>query len=110
MLKISLRRIFPISFQPRMYPTASNSNSTLSNFFKWLQVQSLVKDNLRVGIDRPRPERRVICPMEEHEIKALFGALEISKTYSRPGKRASNHSLPNPERNRAFMLFFLDNG
>lgn len=90
--------------------TLSNYHSTLSALWTWLQRQELVARNIVQQIDRPRPEKRQIVPLEQHEIKAMIRALGLSRSYSRPGKRSSTHSLPNADRNHALLLFVLDNG
>jgi len=90
--------------------TLSNYHSTLSAFWTWLQRQGLASENIVRMLDRPKPEKRHIVPLEEHEIKALLRVLSKSKAYARPGKRTCAHSLPNSERNLALILFFLDNG
>jgi integrase/recombinase XerD len=101
---------FLASFPSLSRKTLSNYHVALSSLFSWLEKQELVDKNIIHQVTRPKPERRVIDPLEEHEIKSLLAALGKSAPYARPGKRTSDHSLPNAERNRAIILFFLDNG
>lgn len=90
--------------------TLSNYHSTLSALWAWLERQELTDKNILRLIDRPKPEKRQIVPLEEHEVKALFKALNKSTEYARPGKRRSDHTLPNAERNRAILMLLLDSG
>lgn len=90
--------------------TLSNYHSTLSALWTWLERQDLVDKNIIRIIDRPRPEKRQIVPLEAHEIKAMIKALGLSRAYSRPGKRSCANALPNADRNYALLLFMLDNG
>lgn len=90
--------------------TLSNYHSTLSALWTWLERQGLANKNIIRQIDRPKPERRQITPLELHEVQALIKAINKSKTYARPGKRSCANSLSNADRNLALLLFMLDNG
>lgn len=90
--------------------TLSNYHSTLSALWTWLERQELVDKNIVQRIERPRPEKRQIVPLEADEIKAMFKVLNQCKPYRRPGKSESVHSLPNAERNRALIMLLLDSG
>lgn len=90
--------------------TVLNYHTCLSSLWKWLVQQKLLQENIIHDIERPRPEKRLVIPLDPDEIRSLMASLDKSKPYSRPGKRTSDHSLPNVDRNRAVLLFFLDNG
>ena len=62
------------------------------------------------NVPRPRPEKREIVPFTEAEIRAMMAVLGRSRSYTRPGKRVSDHAIPGEERNRAIMAFLLDTG
>jgi len=99
-----------LAAQPVSNKTALNYHTTLSSLWKWLHDQNLVPANIVQAVQRPRPEKRVIKPLEEAEIRLLLSNLERSRPYARRGKRTSDHTLPHIDRNRAILLFLLDNG
>lgn len=90
--------------------TARNYCVCLSSFWKWLRKSDLVTENIIEDISRPRAERRVITIMEQHEIKAIMASIDKTKSYNRPGKKTCSNSVPYADRNRAMILFMLDNG
>ncbi len=61
-------------------------------------------------VRRPKPEKKAIKPYSEKEVRAMISSLTRSKLYVRPGKRSSDHRIPNAERNRAIILLLLDTG
>ena len=99
-----------LAAQPVSKKTASNYHACLSSMWRWLARQNLTPENIIQKVDRPKPEKRVIVPLEEKEIKELLNCLEKSRSYARKGKVTSDHTLPNIDRNRAIILFFMDNG
>lgn len=90
--------------------TLSNYHSTLSTFFEWLITSRILQENPVKFVQRAKPERRVIVPVPEHEIKALLDAVTYSKSYGRRGKKTCRNKLPWADKNVAIILFFLDNG
>jgi site-specific recombinase XerD len=76
----------------------------------WALDEGLVKEQIVRKVEPPRPEKRDIQPYSEADIRLLLGSLNQSRIYTRPGKRASSHSLQNVERNRAMILILLDTG
>lgn len=90
--------------------TRSNYHSTINTFFEWMIKNNLVDSNPVQLTDRPKPEKRVIDPIPENQIKPLLDAAYYSKPYSRPGKRSCRNKLRTADRNVAMILFFLDNG
>ena len=76
----------------------------------FLERQQMVSENIVRRVERPKPEKRAVQPLEEHEIKALFSALEKGKRYTRRGKAECENTLPSADRLRAILMFFLDNG
>lgn len=96
--------------QPVSNKTLSNYHATLSSMWRWLQMQGFVQENICSQVERPRPEKRVIAPLEVEEIRALLNAVDRSKSYTRPGKRESSHRIYHADRNRAILMFLLDNG
>ena len=90
--------------------TLLNYHTGLSALWSWAFNEGFVIENIVQLVARPKPEKRSITPFSEADIRTMLSNLEISTTYSRPGKRISAHSLPNAERNRAILLLLLDTG
>ncbi|MFZ1043096.1 MAG: tyrosine-type recombinase/integrase [Anaerolineales bacterium] len=90
--------------------TLLNYHTGLSALWSWAVKEQLVSVNVVKGIQPPRPEKRELVPFAENEIKAMLSALRRSRIYSRPGKRSSNHGLPDAERNHAILMLMLDTG
>lgn len=90
--------------------TLSNYHTTLSSFFEWMVVNKLVKGNPVKFVIRAKPERRVIDPVPETELKALLENVKVSREYARFGKKICRNKLPTGDRNFALTLFILDNG
>lgn len=90
--------------------TLLNYHVGLSALWTWALGEGIVEDHVIHRVPRPKPEKRSVVPFEEHEIKAMLSALGRSRVYQRQGYRASDHSLPNAERNRAIILLLLDTG
>jgi site-specific recombinase XerD len=61
-------------------------------------------------VKRPKPEKRVIMPYSQADIKGMLSSLDKSKSYTRFGKKESSHRLPQSERNRAIIYLLLDTG
>jgi len=90
--------------------TVLNYHIGLSSLWAWALSEHLVTENLLHHIRRPRPEKRAIVPFSEADLRALTGAIDTSRPYTRPGKRECTHTVPNAERNRAIILLLLDTG
>jgi site-specific recombinase XerD len=101
---------FLASFTTLSNKTLSNYHSTLSTFFDWMITNKIIAENPVKFVQRAKPERRVIDPLPEEEIKKLLKAVQQTNPYSRPGKKSCSNRLPEAERNTAMILFFLDNG
>lgn len=90
--------------------TLLNYHTGLSALYTWAVAEGYAQEHHMHGIDRPRPEQRTIQPIPLEHIRAMLSVLGQSKTYTRPGKRTSNHSTPCANRNRAIILTLLDTG
>lgn len=82
----------------------------LAAFWTWLAANGYADKNILHQVDVPSPKKAKIIPYTELDIKRMLGVLDRSKKYSRPGKRTSDHTLPNGIRNRAIILTLLDTG
>lgn len=101
---------FLVSLTGLSNKTISNYHSTLSTFYNWMESNQLIKENFILKMKRAKPEKRVVDPVPEQEIRALIQATRFSKYYSRPGKKTCKNLLPFANRNEAIILFILDNG
>lgn len=90
--------------------TVLNYHTGLSSFYNWALEAGLVTENLLHQVERPKPQKTVVVPLTEQEIRAILAALAYSSEYTRPGKRASRHRLPEADRNHAVLLLLLDTG
>lgn len=99
-----------LAAQPVSKKTVSNYHIGLSSMWSWLTKQRLVPENILSQVQRPKPESRAIVPLEEHEIRSLLSFIEKSKAYATRCNHITSNTLQNADRNRAIILFFLDNG
>lgn len=90
--------------------TLLNYHTGLSALYTWAVGEGYAEEHLMHGIDRPKPEQRVIQPIPLDHIRAMLSVLGTSKAYKRPGKRTSTHSTLFADRNRAILLLLLDTG
>ncbi len=90
--------------------TLLNYHVGLSVFFKWLIAESILTENPMTGIERPRPEKRVIEPIPFDHVKAILGVTDKSAAYQQKSKIVQNDLKLQNDRNRAMILFLLDTG
>jgi site-specific recombinase XerD len=90
--------------------TVLNYHTGLSALWTWAIKEQLVKTHILHQVARARPEKRSISPYSEEDVRAMLGVLKAARSYTRPGKQESTHSLPNAVRNRAIILMLLDTG
>jgi site-specific recombinase XerD len=62
------------------------------------------------NVDRPHPEVRIISPFSKEEVDRMFLSLDHSREYTRQGKKACTHRVPDHRRNKAILLLLLDTG
>lgn len=90
--------------------TLLNYHVELSVFFKWLISESILVINPMIGVERPRPEKRVIEPIPFEHVKAILGVTDKSAPYQQRSKIVRNDLKYQNDRNRAMILFLLDTG
>jgi integrase/recombinase XerD len=90
--------------------TVLNYHIGLSALWTWCVKEELVNEHILHKVERPKPEKRQIKPYTQTEVKDMLASLTHSRFYTRSGKRESNHSLRNAERNRAMIYLLLDTG
>jgi site-specific recombinase XerD len=93
------------------------SNKTLLNYYvglsalwSWAIQEGYVSTHVVRAVTPPKPEKRVITPFSDNDIRALLAALGTCQTYRRGASTGLHHSLPNPERNEAIIFLLLDTG
>lgn len=90
--------------------TLLNYHVGLSALWSWAVGEGFAVENIVRRVERPTPEKPAIEPLSQEDVKAMLGVIASSRSYARPGKRESSHSLPDAERNRAIILLLLDTG
>lgn len=90
--------------------TLLNYHVGLSVFFKWLVNEELITVNPVLGVERPRPEKRIIEPIPLDHIKKILAAVGRSAAYQQKSKIVTNDMKNFGLRNRAMILFLLDTG
>jgi len=90
--------------------TLLNYHTGISSLWTWAVREQLAPTHIVRAVTPPRPEKREIIPFTEAEFKAMLAATSRSKAYKRPGKRISDHALPDADRMRAILLMLLDTG
>jgi len=61
-------------------------------------------------IGRPKPERPVIVPFTQDDVRRLLAVCDRTRPYTRPGQRISDNARPAALRDRAIILVLLDTG
>ncbi len=90
--------------------TCLNYYTGLCALWTWAVKEKLVETHVPRLVDPPDPEERDIVPYTEADVRSLLGAIDRSRTYTRPGKRECSNAQPNAARNRAILLLLLDTG
>ena len=90
--------------------TVLNYHTGLSSLWTWATAEGITNEHIVSKVPRPKPEKRIIKPYSEEEIRAMLKAISHTRYYTRPGKKESRHSLHHSERNRAVILVLLDTG
>ena len=89
--------------------TLLNYHTGLSALWTWAVGELITPDHLIRTIKPPKPEKRVIIPYSEADVRAILRGLRRSNDYINNGT-PSNHFLPNYERNTAMVFILLDTG
>ncbi|NCP87785.1 MAG: hypothetical protein CO094_05720, partial [Anaerolineae bacterium CG_4_9_14_3_um_filter_57_17] len=89
-----------------------NVHITLSSLWTWAVADGICQIHILHTIKSPRPEKRVIAPLEQQDMEALLASTEQSLAYQRPGQSICQNILPTSSslRDRAILLFLLDTG
>jgi integrase len=87
-----------------------NYHIGLSALWTWAVAEDLAPEQVVQKVKCAKPEKKAIKPYSEVDVKAMLAALGRSRSYTRPRKGETSHSLLNQERNRAMILLLLDTG
>jgi site-specific recombinase XerD len=90
--------------------TILNYYTGISSMWSWAVDEDVASENVVRKLRPPRAEQREIIPFTQDEIRAMLGSLERSRPYTRPGKKLSDHAIPESDRSRAIILLLLDTG
>ena len=92
--------------------TVLNYRTGLSALWTWAVSEGFIHDNVVHKTPAPKPEKVVINPFTEQDVKLMLAACDRSRGYyvrpSQPEK--CSRALPHPERNKAIIFTFLDTG
>ncbi len=88
-----------------------NIHTGLSALWTWAVAGGYVRAHIIHQIERPKPEKPVIVPFTQDDIKRLLAAASRrSAPYTRPGKRECDHERTTAVRDRAILLLLIDTG
>ena len=86
----------------KFYRAQTVSNKTVLNYYvglsalwTWAVNEEVVDQQIVHRVERARPEKRAVEPFTEEDIRRILGAITHSRSYTRTGKRESNHAIPN---------------
>lgn len=99
-----------LSSQTVSNKTLLNYHIALSALWTWAVAEELATEHVIRRVVKPKPEQPDIIPFTELDIRAMLAAIGKSRSYHRPGKRETAHTLPNAERHHAMLLLMLDTG
>ena len=74
--------------------TVLNYHTGLSALWTWAIKEELVGRQIVRDVQPSQPDKHEIVPLSEEQVKAMLGACERTRGYSRPGKRPCNHERP----------------
>jgi site-specific recombinase XerD len=82
----------------------------LSALWTWAIQEGFASVHVVRAVTPPKPERRVITPFSDDDIRSLLSSLGSSRSYRRGTTIQIKHTLPNHERNEAIIFMLLDTG
>lgn len=84
----------------------------LSAFWTWCVQERLVRVHILHGLKPPRPEQRLIDPLDVEEVRAMLAVVERSRPYRLQEVVSGpvDFSLPFASRNRAIIMLLIDTG
>ncbi len=101
---------FLSTFEDLSNKTLLNYHISLSALWTWAVKEKIASEQIVHQVARPKPEKREIIPFSDLDLRQMVDFLARSRSYHRPGKRESFHTLKFPERNQAMYYLLLDTG
>lgn len=96
--------------RPLSKKTILNYHIALSALWTWAVAEGHADRHVVREAPKPKPQKPAVSPLSEDDVRRLFGALEQSRRYRRPGKRTCANRRPTALRDRAILLLLLDCG
>lgn len=90
--------------------TLLNYHTGLSALWTWAVDEGYASAHVVRRCERPIPEKRLVLPYSEPDIKALLASVDKSAVLLRPGHRPFSISVPQADRHRAIIFLLLDTG
>lgn len=87
-----------------------NIHTGLSALWSWALREGYVTRHILHDIQRPRPEKPVIVPFSQDDVKRLLAACDQTKCYQRAGQRIQERTRATALRDRCLLLVLLDTG
>jgi len=102
--------IAPRPIRPLSKKTVLNIHTGLSALWTWAVHEHIIPHQIIRDIGRPKPERPVIVPFTQDDVRRLLAVCDRTRPYTRPGQRISDNARPAALRDRAIILVLLDTG
>ncbi len=87
-----------------------NYHTGLSALWSWAVREGYARRHVLHDIQRPKPERPVIIPFSQDDVKRLLAACDQTRTYQRAGQRITERNRQSALRDRCIILLLLDTG
>jgi site-specific recombinase XerD len=102
---------FLASFKGVSKKTKLNYHTGLAALWTWMIEEELVEEHVVRQVKAPKPEKPVVQPLSEQDVRLLLTAVEYSKPYTRHFQREPCvNRNPNWLRNKAIIFVLLDTG
>ena len=87
-----------------------NIHVALSALWTWAVGEGLAVENVVREVAPPKPDRKEVLPYSQEDVRAMLGACDQTRAYSRPGKARCANRRPTALRDKAMILLLVDTG
>jgi integrase/recombinase XerD len=87
-----------------------NIHTGLSALWTWAVTEGFAPTHILREVERPKPNRPVIVPLSQDDVKAILTEIDKSRSFRRPGQRIADYQRPSALRDRCIILLLLDTG
>jgi integrase/recombinase XerD len=87
-----------------------NIHTGLSALWTWALRRGYIERHIVHEIRRPRPDKPVIVPLTQADLKAILAQSDRSIGYARAGQRVTDYQRPTGIRDRAIIFLLIDTG